>query len=244
MNTDRITWGIILFLVAVAILLAAVIPGLGLFGLPLWKWLLTAIFLYWTLKPILFGKTLAAHFRFFFPLSFLFMLHEDQIAARIGRGGEDLINNWLLLAVALMLTVACEMIFHHGKGYRKVVTLNESGESVAHTAANGESRHTNHMASAAYYLDARQPSHTVTNELGASDVFFEHLDEPGADPINLCLHNELGRTVVHVPAEWTVAANLSNEFGAVNVRSNVTAEGRRLVVTGSNELGSTEIVSP
>ena len=76
-------------------------------------------------------------------------------------------------------------------------------------------------------------------------MFFQNTDIASVnDPINLHVTNKLGETNIHVPESWTVDMKMTVKLGEVSCRPNTTTEGKKLIITGTNELGETNIVSP
>lgn len=223
-NAKKIIGGILLVLAALSLLVYTFFPELAILQLPLWKWIVGLILVYWTLRNLLFGRSLRKHFDIFLPLALLFMLLERHIAPLIGKSA-DFVNNWGLLLSAILLTVAVYLLLP-GKKFR--------------------ADNVNRFSSKIIYLDASERGvQSVANSFGETEVYLKNTDIPGQDHrVRIVVRNRFGQTIIHVPAEWTVTGSPSNSFGEVSIRADIVDGGRELSVSGSNSFGEFEIVSP
>ena len=232
----RLLWVIVLLTTAAALICLAFFPDLAfLREIPIWKLLLGVVLLFWFLSKLLFGDSLAERFNVFIPAGILFLLFEKNIAAWANLENPDIADNWLIIAIVVLLTAAEQTVFH---GLSKC--SNTMGDSENPT--EGNSFHSK-MAESDVYFDVRK--HTkffVKNRLGELNVYFQNTDEKSeTEPIILNVKNKLGETVIHVPDHWQVVNEIKNSLGDVTVRQNPAAFSRIIYVRGTNSLGETDI---
>lgn len=226
-STKKIIWGIILLFLAAGLIVFAFMPEASVFdGISVWKLLVGAVLLYWIINNLIFGKSLREHFDIFLPLGLLFVIFKSDIAG----GKLNFIENWIVIVVALLLTAAVNLLLGDvGKSkYERVCAdkRNSSGKSII-------------------YLDVAERCDFATdNKLGSMHVYFQNTDAGDASqPVSLTFGNKLGETVIHVPSDWKVTAEVENKLGSFKVRPNPAQHTRELFVYGSNELGDTTICS-
>ena len=99
-----IFWGLVFICAAALIILDAVGVNFGE-GITPWRIILGVLLLGWVVYEIVQLKFASV----FFPLAFLFLVFEAPIGLWIGKG-EDLISTWLVLLVALLLTLGVGML--------------------------------------------------------------------------------------------------------------------------------------
>ncbi len=223
-NMKNLVWGIGLALAGIAVVLFAIFPEYGPVGVPVWKWLVGAILLWWLLRHLLFGFRLRERLDIFLPLGLLFILFESNIAGLIGRE-EDFVNNWLIIGAAILLTVAVKLIFSGKKNHDR--THNSLGETMI-------------------YLDAGEKKRNhVSNKLGEMIVCYQNTDVGDVDQA-VILHatNRLGELIVKVPQDWNVTVRAENRLGEISFRPNTNPVGREFILEGSNALGEISIESP
>lgn len=112
MTKNKLFWGIILIALAVVLLLYAFLPDFSLGDISVWQIIAGGAGIYWLINNIFFGSSLAQRLDVFLPLALLFIVFEKNIAHIIGKP-ENFANNWVLLAAALMLTVAVHFLFEN-----------------------------------------------------------------------------------------------------------------------------------
>ena len=107
----RILWGIILLMLTAGLFLSVFFPEISPFyGIAVWKWFLGAVLLYWFIDHAVFGKSLCEHFDVFLPLGLGFMLFKSDIG-RLSGVDFDLVNNWAVLGISVLLTVVVHLLF-------------------------------------------------------------------------------------------------------------------------------------
>lgn len=234
MKTWKIFWGLTLILIAVVLILDAVgvaAPLRSAFGEVSWIKLVLGVLL---VSFILASLVKGSFARIFFPLAILFWIFEENIAFYLGADSEDLIDNWIVLLIALLFTV---------------------GVSTLQSALQRRTRHTNHavwgsagsecaggsLGSTTVYVDAEvMRPNVIENNLGSCTVWFENTDRYGGGGV-LSVENNLGAMTVHVPEGWIVDVHVENNLGALSVPDSDGAEGPRLTVKGENNLGAMTI---
>ena len=113
MKRQSIFWGVAFICTAILIIVDAVGTGLGfLDSIPVIKIILGVLCLCWIVNE-LYKKQLP---HIFFPLSFIFMLFEKEIAGLCGFENGEIISNWLVLLCALLLTIGTSIILPKSYG--------------------------------------------------------------------------------------------------------------------------------
>ena len=234
---DRIFWAVIFILGAVGLILRAVNPGLAIFELPLWKWFLGALILYWLLNNVIGGRTLARHLDVFFPLGFAYILLREQLAGWFGFD-KDVINPWIVLLIAALLHMANHLIFDHFTRSNRLIVIDGDKGSTEKEEAYANR---NSFSSRAVYLDALKANHYVMNRFGQQEVYFQNTDVVnGPETIELKVSNAFGQTIVHVPSDWAVKNDVDNSMGSVDGQIRETGS-RTLHLTGTNRFGELSI---
>lgn len=227
-TTKKIVWGIILIVIAAGLAVYAFMPELEWFsGISVWKLILGAVLAWWLINNLIFGKSLREHFDIFLPLGLLFIVFKSNIAG----GALDFISSWIVIVIAVLLTTAVNLLFEDaGKKEHKC------SEADGCMSSSGKS---------AIYLDlAERNEFTTDNRFGSMHIYFQNTDmgDP-AQSVKLNFSNEFGETVIHVPSDWRVTAQVKNSLGGFKVRPNPENCTRELIVSGSNRFGDTNICS-
>ncbi len=240
-RVQKVFIGVLLLIAAVAMIFYGMGFGASLFGMPIYKLLIGSVIVAWIISKVFFGKSLRERFRIFFPLAFLFILLEKEIAKWCGMPNDDFLNNWLVIFAALLASVAINFIIPKKKrtdkffGLRKTDRLYNGFESVDN----------NSLSTNTVFIDAEQIKKSyVKNSLGATSVYYQNTDNlTSEDEFFLDISNSLGETDIHIPADWMVTNKIRNSLGDVSVRES-DGNGAKLTITGSNSLGDTNVVSP
>ena len=217
-----LVWGLVFILSAVLIVLDAlnVIPDI-----PIVKLIFAGLFVFWAVYSLIKLRFT----QFFFPLAFAFMVLEGEIAQLAGKSG-NLISNWLLLLVALFLTIGCHLIFG-GKSFKFSKHIN-----ISHSTGDKNS-----FGESIKYIDCADfESISVKNSFGEYHVRFQNVElyEGGA---TITVHNGFGETNIYVPSHWTVKFNVKSSFGAADCPVNVVENGPILNITGNNSFGEVNV---
>lgn len=172
----------------------------------------------------------------FIPLALIFMLFEKNISVLCGAVTPNIINNWLLLLIAVLFTAGFSLLF---PSRRKNHQAHRLGYHAVSTTKNGRYAESS-LGSAAVYIESASfsPDH-VENNLGSCLVFFEN---PTAYTGNgtLYVENNLGSMTIYVPDDWYVKASLENNLGGIHIPEKDA--GMTLYLKGENNLGSVTVI--
>lgn len=244
-HAEKIFWGILLLITAAALIFYGMGYGASILGIPMYKMLLSIALVSWILAKIIFSNSLREHFKIFFPLGLLFMVLEAEIAHWLNRP-EDIINNWAVLAAAILADIAIGILIpSKNKHYKKSFTVNGNfGGETEHSGYGAEeSFDKNRLSGSTVYIDASKTTKSyVENKIGETNVFYQNTDI--ADPgkvYELTVINQMGETNVHIPGDWVVVNEMSCAMGEINVREN-RGNGARLILRGKNQMGETNII--
>ena len=239
-SVHKIFWGLLLLLSAAALIFYGIGGEAGFFGIPLYKLLLGLILVSWIVSKVFFSNTLRERFKIFFPLAFLFMLFEPEIADYLRYHDENIINNWLLLLAALLANIAMTVIIpkKNRKSYSKSGNRCES-----YGFGEYESYDKKQFSDSVIYIDASITTKSyVKNTCGETNVYYQNSDRAVEDVVyTLTVENSMGETNVHVPADWVVKNEMSCFLGEINTRKNPQGEVK-LIIRGENNLGETNIL--
>lgn len=227
---NKLAFGLLLIACAVFIILDSVGVSLGfLSGIPAITLVIGALLIVWTLTELIKLRISGI----FFPLAFLFMLFEKYIAKWAALDNENIINNWLVLLAAALLSIGCSLIIPKRKTFTYV-------KSSSNTTGSNSKQNTSSLSSSTIYIDCSTfENESVVNELGACQVFFSNIEQYDGNGV-LNVVNELGSMKINVPSTWKIITSISNELGSVNEPSET--DGDKVIrIVGSNELGSMTI---
>ncbi len=235
MKTGRIFWGVGCILAAVIFILDAVgvmtpfTSAVGEISLPLA--LVALLFTSYAVSRLIRGKISDV----FLPLAVVFMILEKNIAHICGRDDPNLINNWLVLGCAILLSIGFRILFPK-KG--ELVKIN-IGTDVNSSLGNHLS---SNLSSKVEYIDASDfQRKRAENNLGTLTIHFANADryEGGGEFI---IENNLGHTVINVPSSWQFTHSIDNNLGSISAAGqNGNANGPLLAIRGENNLGKITI---
>lgn len=238
-RTKRIFAGVVLLAVAAALICYSAGLGPILSGIPLYKIILGLVLISWIIKKIFFSRQLRKRFQIAIPLALLFMLFEKEIATFAGLPDENIVNNWIVAAAAIIYSIAiCLIIPRYARfpknGFSIKFTNTVNGTNVGSSRA---------FSSEMLYIDAAaSPNAAVTNYLGSREVFYQNTDAvPEGSTVTLDINNSLGTVEVHIPDGWKVTNNIETSIANTEIRQN---RGNRVnfIVTGVNNIGTVEIM--
>ena len=257
-KSSALIWGILILLAAAGLLCYAFMPALKIFTVPLWKWFVAMLLLYWIIRLIVFGKKLSRKLSFVFPLALLFLLFEREIGTLAGKG-TNFVNNWIIILAALPLTMAFHLIFRDKPAVKikssNTVYTGRDGDQTQYTqaqytqysgvrSAGSAGKRSFSMGDNVCYIDALEPYAAVANRMGALTVYYQNTDM--GDPsqqVTLAVSNILGQTTIHIPRSWHVVLTTNDNLGDVEVRPDSPDAVRVFNVTVSNKAGQVSIVS-
>ena len=168
----------------------------------------------------------------FFPLAFLFLVFEGPIAQALNRPDGTLIKTWVVLVAALLLTVGTKIVFSkHG-----VVHIS-SGDTVSKNE-NVQGK----LGNSTVYFDAADiDAQKISDNLGKVDVFFTNKEQYGGSGI-LTICDNLGVVTLHLPKEWDVVTQTSDNLGKVFIpEKNVPGE-KNITLVITDNLGKIDVV--
>ena len=231
MKTWKIFFGLALILAAVLLVLDALgiaMPWMTLVGEVSWFALLIGLLLVAFIIASLSQGKLS---QIFFPIAILFWMFEENIATLMGRETSDLLDNRLVLLVAILFTVGFAIIESAFRRRRR------SGGHFSY-GHSGSERGGGSLGSSVVYVDAEsmRPG-VVENNLGACAVRFENVERYPGDGV-LRVENNLGAMTVHVPEGWRVEVHVENNLGSVSAPRGGDGDGPLLTVSGENNLGA------
>ena len=220
MKKNSIFWGVAFICAAVLILIDGIGTGLGVLNdIPIVKIILGVACLCWVINE-LYRRRLS---HIFFPLSFLFMLFEGEIAKLCGLETDNILSNWLLLLCALLLTIGTGIIC-----------------STPYKVFNGKKRN-KIMGKVTRYIDCSDFTYQeVEINMGSCEVFFENIENYQGNG-TLHIENNMASMKIHVPATWHIVETISNDMGSVKLASTGDPAGKKVSITGENAMGNVTI---
>lgn len=242
---NNVALGVLLIACAVVIILDSLGVSLGFFnGIPATTLILGSLVLVWFLTNLIRLKIPGL----FIPLAILFVLFEKYIASALSLESKNIIDNWIVFVVAILLNCGFSMLLPKSSmniRFGKSIYIN--GKNSTHTS-NSESNHTasskgrkNSMSSSIVYIDCSTfVSETVTNEMGSCQIYFTNVDQYAGNGV-LTVKNRLGSMCINIPYDWSVNNQISNSMSSVSDIDDGTSGGLSITLNGSNELGSLSI---
>lgn len=229
MKTSKLFFGLSFLLAGALLILDAVgviAPLVGIMG----EVSVFAIFFGVLLIAFIVNRLFKRKFtHIFFPLAFLFMLFERNIATVAGLPSTDIISNWLVLAIALLFTLGFGLLISAAKQRERSLPMSERNH------AGGA------LGSYTVYVNSEtlRPQN-VENNMGSCVVHFE-APECYVGGGTLRVENNMGSMVIYVPAKWHVHTSIENNLGSVNAPARADNHGPLLNICGENNLGSVSI---
>lgn len=236
MKTGKIFWGIALILLAVVLLLDAfsvLSPLESMIGhVSLWRVVLGLALLSYVIRSLV--KVNIAEI--FVPLALIFMLFEENISILCGAVTPNLINNWSLLLIAVLLSIGVGILTSAFKKRIHTKVITESGVTMEKKSAGGSfGRSTVYINS-----EALIPNY-VENNFGACEIYFE-APESYASGGTLHVENNFGAMRIYVPDAWRAVVSVENSFGGIAEPEKIATEAPILYIRGENSFGSMAII--
>lgn len=225
----KIFWGVAFILAAVFLVLDALgitLPFAWVLGrVSLFTLIVGLILVAFIVSRVMRGKFVSV----IFPLAFLFMLFEENIAQALGLAHSNIINNWLLLLVALLLTIGLSILLP--KRHKYEIHLGNSSKNSKTDGSFGAST---------IYIDAEGFEQRVIEcDFGSRTVYFTN-PEAYRGGGTLIIDNSFGAMVIHVPVAWRADVDIDNSFGSVTSPS-VGPGGPILYIKGDNSFGAVTV---
>lgn len=219
-SKNKVIWGIILILAAVALILLAVFPEFSFGSISVWKIIVGILLIYWGVSEIIDGNG-ADKLDALIPLAVILTVFENNIASLLGK--DQVFSGWKLIVAAILIVI----------GVRTLTDGFKIGKKHAHTSKLGANT---------VYLDATQKTHTVNAKISATEVFFSNTDMVNADDeITLNLNGNASAIEIHVPENWYVDAKFVSDKSATEIRPNPEVWSAKLVITGRVKMSAVEV---
>jgi predicted membrane protein len=235
MKTGRLFWGIGFILAAVLIVLDSIgimdnlTSAIG--GISIVSLVVGLFFTIFALTRLLRGRIAEA----VFPVAFAFMAFEKNIAHLLKLEGENIVNNWVVILSALLLTIGFIIILPKAGSFYVVRANKKSISSV-----KGK-RSENSLGATTVYVDCEDmtPSH-FENSLGSCSIYFSNTDKY-TDGGTISIENNLGSVVVNVPAHFYANVDDENNIGSVSVQKKEHSGEKTINIKVENNLGSISV---
>ncbi len=239
MNFGKTFWGLLCIFAAAVLILDALnvlVPIENAIGGVSVLALLAGVFLLAYILKNLFGGRLGS---IFVPLGLMFMLFEKNIATLCGAESANLINNWLVLLISVLLATGVDSLLPKRKRF-KFIKIEGIGRKEK-TLSEDRDYTDNSLGSSVVYIDCEDfVSKTIENNIGSCSVHFVSPEEYEGGGV-LCLENNLGHLIVNVPSDWNVKCDIENNLGHVSGYRACDGNERLLYIRGENNLGKITI---
>lgn len=226
MKMSKLFWGLGFLVLAVLLILDATGVLAPMFdyvgGITAWQIIAGVAILAFLLSRLFKGKIVPL----FIPLALLFMVFEKNVAFLLGRAGEDIVSNWILLLSALLITVGMAILLPKKKwGFSFFSSDDDKNIGKSKT----------------YYIDCNDfTSKNIENNMGSCTVRFENTSAyKGGGALHV--ENNMGSLVINVPYEWHVITSVENNMGSFECRKKGTPGGPTIIIEGENNMGSLKI---
>ena len=222
MKISRILWGVGLIVIALLLLLNAfgITPGLSA-SIPFWRLLLGILCVVWLMDRLV--KLCLPEI--FFPMIFLVMLFEGELARALSLPNEEIASVPMFLLIGFLLTVGSSILLPQ--------RLKGTHISKGHHGPTGNS---------VYYIDCNEAfEESIKTNMGNCEVFFTNVElYNGSGTIHV--QSNMGNVVLHVPTDWCVISSIKNNMGSVHISPLEGVQGnKRLYLTGSANMGNIRV---
>lgn len=234
----NILWGILFILVALTLILHSLGIDFGIFNaIPLWKIILSLTLTIFIIQQLIKKKFANV----FFPLIFIVMIFEKEIALALGLATGNITSVWVFLLIALLLTIGTALITKDCFTF----TIKFANDERVYTGKEAKKMYKEmRNATSVYYVDCSEKiDQEFEVNLGKADIFFSNTElYEGNGKIKV--ENNLGKITIHVPSDWTVICEIENSLGIVHTLKPAPnqSENKKITVTGENNLGKIEFI--
>ena len=220
-------WGVAFIAVALLLIFNAVGVKAGVLdigGLPVLRIVLGVLLLSCVVWSLCKGKVA----QIFFPLAFIALLFEKEIARLFGAQDENLYSVWLVLGVAALLTAGVALLF--------------PSRTVTEPEAEKDKLGKTNFASAVKYIDCTDfGAKSVGNNLGNMEIYFENTEKYSGGG-ELYIGSNLGLCVVHLPESWNAELTVEHNLGGSSVPKDRDNAPYTVKITVKSNLGNIKIV--
>ena len=239
MNFGKTFWGLLCIFAAAVLILDALdvlVPIENAIGGVSVLALLAGVFLLAYILKNLFSGRLGS---IFVPLGLMFMLFEKNIATLCNAESSNLINDWLVLLISVLLATGVDALLPKRKRF-KFIKIEGIGRKEK-TLSEDRDYTDNSLGSSVVYIDCEDfVSKTIENNIGSCSVHFVSPEEYEGGGV-IYLENNLGHLLVNVPSEWSVKCDMENNLGRIEGCCDRIGDGPVLCIRGENNLGKITI---
>lgn len=219
----RVFWGIVIVLGAILLL----IDGLKIinwsgYGLTPFKLFVAVLSSGWFLYELI---NLKIHL-IFIPIAIFFVSIESTLAYYLGIEGGNIISNWVVYIVALLLTIGFKMLLPR-RSNKYMDEIDEIGK----------------LSSSTLYFDGGDLSDAqIKNVAGTVNVYISNKDAYSGDGI-IEISDFAGKVTLHLPKEWLIKTNVRNHIGKVKIpRQNERSYEKTLTLELRNVAGNIKVI--
>jgi predicted membrane protein len=247
---NRRTKNIISAILLIALAVCLILWKLNVFNLPLsfagvgtWGIIISIFML-----VIIFHSVIDLNFGgIFIPLAVLAIIFDDPL-------GITAITPWIVIIVAILLTIAFEKLFpRHAMYFHRRYRKNKDGESYSNDFThsegnvddeNGIVNYSLRFGSATKYVRSKNlNSVDLSSQFGEMSVFFDGAEVPGGK-VNIDCQVSFGEMQLFIPKEWNVINKVTATLGDCDDRgiyTNTSADAVQCVIDGSVSFGELKI---
>ncbi|MBQ7647009.1 MAG: hypothetical protein IJS94_07055 [Clostridia bacterium] len=211
-------WGAVLIIAAVMIILGqtGVIPVSDTSWFAWWRIVLGALFGGW----FIFELVQLNISSIFFPLAFAFMVFQAPLTKAVGKEGDTLISNWLVLLIALLLTIGFSMLM---PSRNKTLNTTFGRKNVYYDAGK----------------DLRDAC--IHDSVGNIEVYITNRNAyDGFGVIRVA--DNVGRINIHIPPTWQVAVQAEGNLGEVEIPDQNFNASKGITLVVKDNMGRIRVV--
>ena len=200
-------------------------------NLPVWKIVVSLVLIYFIVDQLL-QKDIPG---IFFPLIFIVMIFEKELALLMGIESGDITSTWIFLLIGLLLTIGTAFIF---KPF--TFTIEDKDGTRVYTGKEGRQVYKEYVSNkSTYYVDCSEPvNRKFELNLGSAEIFFSNADLYEGDGV-IEINNNLGKVIFYIPSDWIIDCQVTNSLGSIKMpkRENLNENAKKIKITGENNLG-------
>lgn len=247
---NRRTKNVISAILLIALAVCLILWKLNVFNLPLsfagvgtWGIIISIFML-----VIIFHSVIDLNFGgIFVPLAILAIIFDDPL-------GITAITPWIVIIVAILLTIAFEKLFpRHSKHIH--VSYNKDGDEGSYNSSftqsdssiddeNGIVNYSMRFGSSTKYVRCKNlRAADLSSQFGEMSVFFDGAEVPGGK-VNIDCHVSFGEMQIFVPKEWNVINKVTATLGDCDDRGlgvNPADDAVQCIIDGSVSFGELKI---
>ncbi|MCQ2436709.1 MAG: hypothetical protein MJ101_07395 [Clostridia bacterium] len=228
-KSKKIVWGIYCILIALLVLAAIVLKGIGLLhspGISVIR-IVASTVLFALIVQFIMDRNFPV---IYFPLAGLIMLWEAELATYVLHAeNTDIFSNWTMLACAALLFIGTSVL--------------TSGKKHRINIGRWRSRAGSFMGDSTKYIDCTDFTETsLENDIGSLTVRFENAQNYLSGG-KLHLENDIGQITVIVEDDWKLDVNIENDIGQVKYPTSdgLPSDAKVLYIDGENDVGRIQI---